>query len=579
MHRENEVDTLFMEIINIVKKYHPSANVEVLNRAYDLAYEAHKNQKRQSGEPFIIHPLNVALILAELNLDKETLAAALLHDVVEDTEIELNQIEAMFGEEIAFLVDGVTKIGNVVKEQSEKDIEGSNIRKMVMATSQDIRVILIKFADRLHNLRTLKYKSPEKQKTIAKNTLEIYAPLAGKLGISKIKTELEDLSLFYLQEDVYNEIVIKIELMKKTYRNFIKDTMCCIEKLLSNVDDEICITYKFKHVFSIYKKEIIRKKTIDEMYDLYSIQVRTSSIDKCYKILGILHHNYKPIPGRIKDYIALPKKNKYQSIHTTLVSRQGIPFEVQIKTYEMDKFAEYGITASWKYSEDNIGKISEEKKKEKIKWLQDVMDWQTEINNNEDFIDTLKNELNQFNKKIFCFTPKGETIELPTNASIIDFAYAIHSDVGNYFAGAKVNGNTVGIGYLLKNGDCVEIINEWNGEGAQLFWLDFVRTERARNKIKQFLKRKKIHLWENIKKYDYVMFVNVRNIQGLLLEIVSIIDKYNKDIMEIHGEKKKMDFFGVKLIISATGDEIIKVLSDEMLKIGGVIDVEYKRLE
>lgn len=566
MLKDEQCDRIFQKIEKTIKSYHPSDNIEVLKKAYEYAYNAHKDQKRQSGEPFVIHPLNVALILAEMNLDKETIVAGFLHDVVEDTECSIDDIRKEFGEEVAFLVDGVTKIEDVIKKQKRRKIEASNIKKIIMATIKDIRVILIKFADRLHNLRTLEYKRPERQIAIAKNTLDIYAPIASELGISLIETQLEDLSLYYLNNEKYHEISKKIEDIKEKQKDFLNQIILDLNEIINNDLCDVEISYKFKHIFSIYKKQVVRKETLEEMYDLYAIKICTKDVNDCYRILGKLHRNYKPIPWRIKDYIALPKRNMYQALHTTLISKNGTPFEVQIKTFEMNKKAEYGIIADWKYSEDSHGKISEESKRNKSESIKKKLEWQMDINDEEEFLDSLKTELNPFDKKIYCFTPKGEVIELPTDASVLDFAYEIHSKIGEKYSFSIVNGNIVPIGYLLKNGDCVKIVCKDNTEGPQPFWLELVKSQRAKKNITQYLKKNKIDF--SLKEREIT--INAIDREGIILEIVNVFTRYKKNIKKISGNTEVGGYFNVTISVQIVDDKIIEILKKEINKIEGI---------
>lgn len=566
MMKDEQCDRIFQKIEKTIKSYHPSDNIEVLKKAYEYAYNAHKDQKRQSGEPFVIHPLNVALILAEMNLDKETIVAGFLHDVVEDTECSIDDIRKEFGEEVAFLVDGVTKIEDVIKKQKRRKIEASNIKKIIMATIKDIRVILIKFADRLHNLRTLEYKRPERQIAIAKNTLDIYAPIASELGISLIETQLEDLSLYYLNNEKYHEISKKIEDIKEKQKDFLNQIILDLNEIINNDLCDVEISYKFKHIFSIYKKQVVRKETLEEMYDLYAIKICTKDVNDCYRILGKLHRNYKPIPWRIKDYIALPKRNMYQALHTTLISKSGTPFEVQIKTFEMNKKAEYGIIADWKYSEDSHGKISEESKRNKSESIKKKLEWQMDINDEEEFLDSLKTELNPFDKKIYCFTPNGEVIELPTDASVLDFAYEIHSKIGEKYSFSIVNGNIVPIGYLLKNGDCVKIVCKDNTEGPQPFWLELVKSQRAKKNITQYLKKNKIDF--SLKEREIT--INAIDREGIILDIVNVFTRYKKNIKKISGNTEVGGYFSVTISVQIVDDKIIEILKKEINKIEGI---------
>ena len=438
-------EELYQELIDHVRRYHPSDDTSMIEKAYKTAAEAHKNQFRKSGEPYIIHPLDVAIILADLELDKETIVAGLLHDVVEDTIMTESDLQREFGKDVALLVDGVTKLENLplstgTSQVDEKlEMQAENLRKMFLAMAKDIRVILIKLADRLHNMRTLKYKSPESRQRIAKETLEIYCPIAQRLGISKIKTELDDLSLKYLEPDVYYDLVEKIAVRKSVREKYIQGIVDEVSEHIQKAGLKAKIDGRVKHFFSIYKKMKNQDKTLDQIYDLFAVRIIVDTVKDCYAALGVIHEMYKPIPGRFKDYIAMPKANMYQSLHTTLIGSSGQPFEIQIRTFEMHKAAEYGIAAHWKYKEASDGKKVETQEEEKLSWLRQILEWQQDLSDNKEFLKLLKNDLDLFSDNVYCFTPSGEVKNLPAGSTTIDFAYSIHSAVGNRMVGARVN--------------------------------------------------------------------------------------------------------------------------------------------
>ncbi len=485
-------EELYGELLASIRKYHPSDDISMVEKAYRIAYDAHKDQKRRSGEPYIIHPLCVAIILADLELDKETIVAGLLHDVVEDTVMTDEQIRKEFGAEVALLVDGVTKLGQLSYSSDKLDTQAENLRKMFLAMAKDIRVILIKLADRLHNMRTLQYMKPEKQKEKARETREIYAPIAQRLGISKIKVELDDLSLKYLEPEVYYDLVDKVSLKKGERQSFIDDIVRKVKVHIQAASINAEIYGRAKHLFSIYKKMVNQGKTIDQIYDLFAVRIIVDSVKDCYAALGVIHEMYKPVPGRFKDYIAMPKENMYQSLHTTLIGPGGTPFEIQIRTFEMHRVAEYGIAAHWKYKEASDGKKvdSQQKEEEKLVWLRQILEWQQESDNQE-FLSLLKSDLNLFNDSVYCFTPSGDVKTLPNGSTPIDFAYSIHSAVGNNMVGARVNGKLVTIDYQIQNGDRIEIITSANSKGPSADWLKIVRSTQAKNKINQWFKHER----------------------------------------------------------------------------------------
>ena len=490
MHDFTSPEVLYDELIASIKKYHPSTDITMIQKAYETAREAHKDQKRKSGEPYIIHPLCVAIILADLELDKETIVAGLLHDAVEDTWMTCDEITREFGPEVALLVDGVTKIGQLSYSKDKVELQAESLRKMFLAMAKDIRVILIKLADRLHNMRTLQYMTPEKQKEKARETMDIYAPIAQRLGISKIKVELDDLSLKYLKPDVYYDLVEKVALRKSVREEFVGNIVRTVKQHMVEAGIKAQVDGRVKHFFSIYKKMVNQNKTIDQIYDLFAVRILVDTVKDCYAALGVIHEMYKPIPGRFKDYIAMPKPNMYQSLHTTLIGPNGQPFEIQIRTFEMHKTAEYGIAAHWKYKEASDGKNSTgNREEEKLNWLRQILEWQRDMSDNKEFMSLLKNDLDLFADSVYCFTPQGDVKTLPNGSTPIDFAYSVHSAVGNKMVGARVNGKLVPIEYQIQNGDRIEIITSQNSQGPSRDWLKVVKSTQARNKINQWFKK------------------------------------------------------------------------------------------
>ena len=490
MHDFTSPEVLYKELINSVLKYHPSTDISMIEKAYKVASEAHEGQKRKSGEPYIIHPLCVAIILADLELDKETIVAGLLHDAVEDTWMTYEEVEKEFGSEIALLVDGVTKLGQLSYSADKVEVQAENLRKMFLAMAKDIRVILIKLADRLHNMRTLQYMRPEKQQEKARETMDIYAPIAMRLGISKIKVELDDLSLKYLKPDVYYDLVHKVALRKSEREQFVGAIVKEVKKHMDDANIKAQVDGRVKHFFSIYKKMVNQDKTIDQIYDLFAVRILVDTVKDCYAALGVIHEMYKPIPGRFKDYIAMPKPNMYQSLHTTLIGPNGQPFEIQIRTYEMHRTAEYGIAAHWKYKESSDGKAPVGKsEEEKLNWLRQILEWQRDMSDNKEFMSLLKNDLDLFADSVYCFTPQGDVKTLPSGSTPVDFAYSVHSAVGNKMVGARVNGKLVPIEYEIKNGDRIEIITSQNSQGPSRDWLKLVKSTQAKNKINQWFKK------------------------------------------------------------------------------------------
>ncbi|MBQ6476366.1 MAG: bifunctional (p)ppGpp synthetase/guanosine-3',5'-bis(diphosphate) 3'-pyrophosphohydrolase [Clostridia bacterium] len=467
-------------------KAFPDAQRELLLKAYNFAADAHKDQKRESGEPYIIHPCAIAVILIELGMDANTIAAALLHDVIEDTNITYNDVSANFSTEIADLVNGVTKLERI-DFSSREEFQVESLRKMFMAMAQDIRVLIIKLADRLHNLRTLQYRSPEKQQLTAKETLEIYAPLAHRLGISTIESELEDLSLMYLDPEAYHKIQDLVALNTKEREELVNQFISELKEKFDAMDiHPLEIAGRPKHYYSIYRK-MQNGHAFDQIYDLIAIRIIVETKEQCYGVLGVVHTMYKPIPGRFKDYIAVPKENMYQSLHTTLMAEKGNVFEIQIRTIEMHRTAEYGIAAHWKYKEGKTASSKDDSFEKRLAWLRQLMDWQNDLKDPTEFMNTLKVDL--FSDRVFVYTPKGDVLELPKGATPIDFAYSIHSQVGNRCIGARINGRMVPLDTKLRTGDIVEIQTSNSSKGPSRDWLNIVQTSNAKNRIRQFLKK------------------------------------------------------------------------------------------
>ena len=516
------------DIISLVKQKKRWADTKLIVKAYNYAKEKHGTQCRKSGEPYIIHPVQVAYILADIGLDEATICAALLHDVVEDTEVTHEDLVRDFGEEIATMVAGVTKLGELRYQASTEERQVENYRKMFLAMGKDIRVIIIKLADRLHNLRTLKYLRRDRQIANAKETMELYAPLANRLGIYSLKWELEDLAFKYLYPEEYRELVAGIDKKREERLQFIEKIMDDIRGQLKKQRIEAEVTGRAKHLYSIYRKMKRDNKTLDQIYDLFALRILVNSVKDCYAALGVVHEMYSPMPGRFKDYIAVPKPNMYQSIHTTLLGEKGTPFEVQIRTWEMHRIAEYGIAAHWAYKEANYGKKGKQVvtvTKDKLAWLRETLEWQQDMKDPQEFLNTLKTEL--FEDEVYVFTPKGKILVLPRDATPIDFAYNIHEEIGNHMVGCKINSKMMPIITKLQSGDIVEIMTSDSQKGPSRDWLKFIKTTKAKSKIQSWFKKEQRS--ENIEKGK------------------DLIDKEIKRIGISHDELFKQDYINAAL--------------------------------
>ena len=485
MPAKKELDLSTEKFIQEMSEINPKYNDSVIIKAYEKARELHEGQMRKSGDPYVTHPVAVAKILAGFGMDNETIIAGLLHDAVEDTSYTQEQLVEDFDEKIGALVDGVTKLGNISYDSSEA-AQAENFRKMFLAMSKDIRVLIIKLADRLHNMRTLEYMPTDKRESKALETLEIYAPLAGRLGIFSIKFELEDLALKYLHPIEYKNLSADVEKKKAEYEKNLESLIAEISRELDEAGIQHDVKGRSKHLYSIYRKMVVQNKQIDEIFDLLAVRILVNSVKDCYAALGLVHTRWTPIPGRFKDYIAMPKPNMYQSLHTTVIGDNGEPFEIQIRTYEMHRIAEYGIAAHWKYKEGKVGN-EEEENEQKLAWLRQALEWQKETDDSVEFLETVKVDL--FDNQVFVFTPQGDVMELPAESTPLDFAFKIHTDVGIQCVGAKVNGKMVTIDHHLHNGDIVEIITSTNSSGPSIDWLRNCKTSQARAKIRNYLRK------------------------------------------------------------------------------------------
>ncbi len=559
------MDGRYNKLVKKIKKYNSSCDIALLDKAYAMAKKAHEGQLRESGEPYIIHPIEVAHILADLELDCTTIIAGILHDTVEDTNCTYDDIKGQFGDDTAMLVDGVTKLDKIPYTTKEEQ-QAENLRKMFLAMAKDIRVILIKLADREHNMHTLKYMPQEKQIEKARETLEIYAPLAHRLGISKVKWELEDSCLRYLHPQDYYELVEKIAKKRREREAYIMSIINEIKEKTTELGIETQIDGRPKHFYSIYRKMQSQSKTIDQIYDLFAVRVIVNSVKDCYAVLGLVHERFKPMPGRFKDYIAMPKPNMYQSLHTTLIGHDGHPFEVQIRTWDMHKVAEVGIAAHWKYKEGSSSGRNE--LDNKLAWLRQMLEWQKEANDANEFVETVKVDL--FADEVFVFTPKGDVVNLPNGSTPIDFAYSIHSAVGNKMMGARINGEIVKLNYQLKNGDIVEVLTSSNVHGPSRDWLKIVKSSQARNKINQWFKKENRE--ENILRGKESIDRELKK-QGLLysqlfksdwLEIV--FKKYNFNSQDDMFSAVGYGGIGASKIVTRLREEYRKTLKPEELK-------------
>ena len=559
------------DVINELKKHHKKANTKLVLKAYHYAESNHRGQLRKSGEPYIIHPLQVAYILATIELDENTICAALLHDIVEDTSITHQDIIDEFGQEIADLVDGVTKLTKFQQNATVQEQQVEDYRKMFLAMGKDIRVILIKLADRLHNMRTLKYLTRDRQIAISKETMDLYAPLANRLGLYSLKWELEDLGFKYLYPEEYREIVEGIDKKREERLVFIEKIMDRIREELKKQHIDAEVTGRAKHLYSIYRKMKRDNKTLDQIYDLFALRILVNSVKDCYAALGIVHELYNPMPGRFKDYISVPKSNMYQSLHTTLIGPKGTPFEVQIRTWDMHRVAEYGIAAHWAYKEANKTKKSVVAvKDDKLAWLRESLEWQKDMQDPEEFLNTLKTEL--FEDEVYVFTPKGDIKVLPKGATPIDFAYSIHEQIGHKMTGCKINSKMVPITTKLKNGDIVDIITSDNAKGPSRDWLKYVKTSIAKNRIKQWYK--KAEREENIVKGKELLEKEIKRIGMSQTELYK--QEYVNAALTRYKYNSVDDMYAAVGFGAISSSKIISRMLEEYRKEHKDLDIEEK---
>jgi len=553
-------ETLYDNLMLEIRKYRPDEDLSGVEKAYQIAKEAHINQLRKSGEPYIIHPLNVAIILAELELDLETIEAGLLHDVIEDTVMTYDGVKETFGEEVANIVEGVTKVTQINWSVEKEDQEAENLRKMFMAMAKDIRVILVKLADRLHNMRTYQFWSRETQLRKAKETMEIFSPVASRLGISRMKVELDDRALAILHPEVFQDLTKRMAYSESDREQFIQDRIDEIRDRLEKENVKAEVVGRVKHLFSIYKKMTKQNKTLDQIYDVFAIRLIVDNVIDCYSALGVVHEMYTPLPGRFKDYIAMPKQNMYQSLHTTVINTSGVPFEIQIRTKEMHRIAEYGIAAHWKYKESGSVEAGKSQDEVKLAWLRSIMDWTN--TDSREFVHLLKDDFDLFAGQVYCFTPTGAVKQLPAGSTPVDFAYAIHSAVGNKMVGAKVNGQLVPIEYQLQSGDRVEILTSQNSKGPSMDWLKIVKSSQARNKINQWYKAQNKE--DNIKRGQDLIAAYCKTKNLVLSDLMQ--DKYVNPTLE------KYHYSDWESLMSTVGrggikeSQIVNKLIDEQKK-------------